>query len=110
MTNTPTSDQPEYLSQTETESYVTLTDQELDRLADIVRLQPMKNSELEDAWGLESGSELYSHIQSHLSDYYLRDDNNLIRATSDAAELVNVDPGIEGENEGTPNVSHVPQV
>lgn len=87
-----------------------LTDEELARLSDVVRLQPTKNSELEEAWGLESGSEVHSYLESHLSEHYYRDDNSLIRANADAAELVDVKPGMEGGRDGTPDVIRVPKL
>ena len=91
-----------------------LTEEERERLADVVRLQPTKNAELGDRWGMESGSDVHSYLESHLSDYYYRDDNSLIRATDEAAELVDVDPGVEsgggtGED-GVPEVIRVPEL
>lgn len=77
-----------------------LSDEELDRLADVVRLQPTKNSELEEAWGLESGSAVHQYLESHLKEYYYRDENSLIRATEEAADLVDVEPGIETDSDG----------
>ncbi|WP_284013667.1 DUF5797 family protein [Halobaculum litoreum] len=71
-----------------------LTDEELERLGDVVRLQPTKNSELGDRWGMDSGSDVHGYLENHLKDYYYRDDNSLIRATSEAAELTGVEPGI----------------
>jgi hypothetical protein len=82
-----------------------------DRLADIVTLQPTKNAELQDRWGMESGSQVHQYLENELKEYYYRDDNSLIRATEEAAELVDVDPAIEydGESE-TPSVLRVPAV
>ncbi len=74
-----------------------LTDEERSRLADIVRLQPTKNGELQDAWELESGSEVHQYLQNHLKDYYYRDDDSLIRSTAEANDLVDVEPGIEAD-------------
>jgi hypothetical protein len=88
---------------------MTLSEEERDRLADVVRLQPTKNKELQDAWGMDSGSEVHSYLEDHLKDYYYRDDDSLIRATADAADLVDVDPGVEGE-EGAPSVIRVPEL
>lgn len=85
-----------------------LSDEERSRLADVVELQPTKNKELQDRWGLDSGSEVHSYLEEHLKEYYYRDDNSLIRATADAAELVDVEPGIEGE--GKPTVIRVPKL
>ena len=91
---------------------MSLTDQELDRLTDLVRLQPTKNSELEDAWGLDSGSEVYSYLQSHFDEYYLRDQDNLIRATPEAAELVDIDTDteVEGDGDNSLDALRVPQL
>ena len=91
----------------------TLSEEAVDRLADVVRLQPTKNKELQDQWGLESGSEVHQYLESELGDYYYRDDNSLIRATPEAADLVDVDPGIEGgwaDGDGVPTVIRVPEL
>ena len=91
----------------------TLSEEAVDRLADGVRLQPTKNKELQDQWGMESGSEVHQYLESELGDYYYRDDNSLIRATPEAADLVDVDPGIEGggsEDDGVPTVIRVPEL
>ncbi|ELZ86016.1 hypothetical protein C453_09373 [Haloferax elongans ATCC BAA-1513] len=89
---------------------MTLSDEATERLADIVRLQPTKNKELQERWDLESGSEVHQYLESELKDYYYRDDNSLIRATAEAAELVGVDPGVEsdGDEESIPSVIRVP--
>ncbi|WP_435064729.1 DUF5797 family protein [Halobaculum sp. EA56] len=71
-----------------------LTDEELERLADVVRLQPTKNSELGDRWGMDSGSDVHGYLENHLKDYYYRDDDSLIRATAEAADLTGVEPGV----------------
>ncbi len=68
-----------------------LSEKARERLADIVSLQPTKNSELQKRWGLESGSEVHSYLESELKEYYYRDENSLIRATPEAAELVGID-------------------
>ena len=90
-----------------------LSEAAADRLADVVRLQPTKNKKLQDAWGLESGSEVHQYLESTLGEYYYRDDDSLIRATPEAAELVDVDPGIEGggpDGDGVPTVIRVPEL
>ncbi|WP_058366672.1 DUF5797 family protein [Haloparvum sedimenti] len=91
-----------------------LSEEELDRLADVVRLQPTKNAELQEAWGMESGSEVHSYLEGHLTDYYFRDDDSLIRATSEAADLVDVEPGVESDAEaepgGVPDTIRVPEL
>lgn len=79
------------------------------RLADIVELQPTKNAELQERWGLDSGSEVHQYLESTLADYYYRDDNSLIRATDEAAELVDVKPGVE-EDDGGQMVVRVPEL
>lgn len=83
------------------------------RLADVVRLQPTKNAELQDAWGMDSGSDVHGYLETELGDYYYRDDDSLIRATDEAADLVDVQPGVEGGGEngdGVPDVIRVPEL
>ena len=90
-----------------------LSEEAADRLADVVRLQPTKNRELQDQWGLESGSEVHQYLESELGEYYYRDDSSLIRATPEAAELVDVDPGVEGDGDddgSVPTVIRVPEL
>ncbi len=90
---------------------MSLTDEQLDRLADVVELQPTKNAELEARWGMDSGSEVHQYLETQLSDYYYRDDNSLIRATSEAAELTGVEPGIEDtDGDGRPERIRVSQL
>lgn len=87
-----------------------LSDEEKERLADVVRLQPTKNKELQERWGLDSGSDVHRYLEDILKEYYYRDDNSLIRATAEAAELVDVEPGVEtdSEEEEVPSVIRVP--
>ncbi|WP_122090537.1 DUF5797 family protein [Halalkalicoccus subterraneus] len=87
---------------------MTLSEEATERLADVVALQPTKNGELQERWGLESGSEVHQYLENELSAYYYRDEDSLIRATPDAADLVDVDPGIEGGDGGT--VIRVPEL
>ncbi len=83
---------------------MSLSDEERDRLADIVELQPTKNKELQDRWGLESGSDVHQYLEGHLKEFYYRDDNSLIRATTEANDLVDVEPGIvDGDEDGMPD-------
>jgi hypothetical protein len=70
---------------------MTLSEEARDRVADIVSLQPTKNGELQERWGLDSGSEVHSYLESELKEYYYRDEDSLIRATPEAAELVGID-------------------
>ena len=65
-----------------------LSPQDRERLADIVERQPTKNRELQEAWGLESGSEVHQYLESSLREYYYRDENSLIRATAEAEALL----------------------
>ncbi|CCC40488.1 uncharacterized protein Hqrw_2655 [Haloquadratum walsbyi C23] len=89
-----------------------LSKQAKKRLADVVQLQPTKNKELQERWGIDSGSEIHQYLESELGEYYYRDDNSLIRATEDAAELVDVAPGVEGseDNDGIPSIIRVPEL
>jgi hypothetical protein len=90
---------------------MTLSETARERLADVVALQPTKNKELQDRWDLDSGSEVHSYLESELGDYYYRDDDSLIRATDEAADLVDVDPGVEDENDdGVPDRIRVPEL
>ncbi|GAB3021307.1 DUF5797 family protein [Natronobiforma cellulositropha] len=91
---------------------MTLSEEATERLADVVELQPTKNAELQERWGLESGSEVHQYLEKELKDYYFRDDNSLIRATAEAAELVDVEPGVEidPESEGPPSRIRVPEL
>jgi hypothetical protein len=67
---------------------MTLSDEARKRLEDIVELEPTKNADLQDRWGMDSGSEVHSYLESELGDYYYRNENSLICATPEAAELV----------------------
>ncbi|TKX78287.1 hypothetical protein EXE53_22020 [Halorubrum sp. SD626R] len=92
---------------------MSLTDEELSRLADVVRLQPTKNGELQEAWELESGSEVHQYLENHLKEYYYRDDDSLIRSTAEANDLVDVEPGIEADavaKGGVPETIRVPEL
>ena len=82
---------------------MTLSDEALERLADVVELQPTKNAELQDRWEMDSGSEVHGYLEGELSDYYFRDDDSLIRATAEAADLVDVEPGIVTEDDEGPS-------
>jgi hypothetical protein len=88
---------------------MTLSAAERERLADIVRLQPTKNKELQERWGMESGSEVHSYLEDHLADYYYRNDDSYICATPEAAELTGADPGLEGDENGV-EIIRVPEL
>jgi hypothetical protein len=81
-----------------------LTDEERERLGDVVALQPTKNAELADRWGVDGGSEVHSYLETHLGEYYFRDENSLIRATPEAAAVAGVDPGISDAEDGSRTV------
>jgi hypothetical protein len=68
-----------------------LSEDALDRLADIVELQPTKNAALQERWGMESGSEVHRYLEDELREYYYRDEDSRIRATVEAVELVGGD-------------------
>jgi hypothetical protein len=70
-----------------------LSEENLSRLSDIVRLEPTKNAELKKEWQLESGREVHQYLKSRLSEYYYRDEESYIRATDDGEALI-------GESEG----------
>ena len=82
-----------------------LSEEAKSRLADVVALQPTKNAELEARWDMESGSEVHGYLEAELEEYYYRDEESLIRATAEAAELVGVEPPTEG-----PRTVRVPEL
>ena len=88
---------------------MTLSAAERERLADVVRLQPTKNKELQERWGMESGSEVHGYLEEHFGDYYYRNEDSYICATPEAAELAGVEPGVEGDEEGV-DVIRVPEL
>ena len=67
---------------------MSLSEEALERLADIVERQPTKNAELQAAWGIDSGSEVHSYLEAELSEYYYRNDDSLVCATPEAEALV----------------------
>jgi len=90
---------------------MSLSDEAESRLADIVTLQPTKNKELQDRWGMESGSEVHQYLENELGDYYYRDDDSLIRATEEGVDLVDVEPSVPPEEEGgVPELVRVPEL
>jgi hypothetical protein len=82
-----------------------LSEEARERLADVVALQPTKNGELEERWGMDSGSEVHQYLEGELKEFYYRDEDSLIRATADAADLV----GADAENDG-PRTVKVPEL
>ena len=67
---------------------MSLSEEALERLAEVVALQPTKNAELQDRWGMDSGSEVHQYLEDELKDYYYRNEDSLICATPEAGELV----------------------
>jgi len=88
---------------------MTLSEEARERLADVVELQPTKNAELQERWGMESGSEVHQYLETALGDYYYRDENSLIRATEEAADLVDVEPGVSDNGDGSRSI-RVPEL
>nr|WP_281172126.1 DUF5797 family protein [Haloplanus natans] len=58
------------------------------RLTQLAELAPTKNSELADAWGCDSGSEVYQYLSSHLEEYYTRNEDKLIVPTEKGERMV----------------------
>jgi hypothetical protein len=67
---------------------MTLSEQARSRLADVVDLQPTKNADLQERWGMDSGSEVHGYLESELKPYYYRNDDSLICATPEAEAIV----------------------
>ena len=67
---------------------MTLSEEAHERLADIVANQPTKNGELQELWGMESGSEVHQYLEEELKEYYYRNEKSLICATPEATELI----------------------
>jgi hypothetical protein len=63
---------------------MTLSAEAQERLEDIVELQPTKNGTLQERWGMDSGSEVHSYLESELKEYYYRNEDSLICATPEA--------------------------
>ena len=67
---------------------MTLSEEARDRLTDLVELQPTKNADLAERWGMDGGSDVHAYLESELKEYYYRDDDSRIRATPEAERLV----------------------
>ena len=87
---------------------MTLSEEALTRLADIVALQPTKNAELQSRWDIDSGSEVHQYLESELKDYYYRNEDSLICATPEAAELAREAGLVEDSDED--NLVQVPPI
>jgi hypothetical protein len=86
-----------------------LSEEERERLGDVVRLQPTKNKELQQRWDLDSGSDVHQYLENHLKEYYYRDENSYICATAEAADLLGIETSTE-DDDGTPTVLRVPEL
>lgn len=71
-----------------------LSDEEYDRLLDLVRLEPTNNSKLKNQWDMASGSEVHQHLESELNPFYYRDDDSYIRVTKEAKDFVRENSGL----------------
>ena len=78
---------------------MSLSEEAEQRLADVVELQPTKNAELQERWGMEGGSEVHQYLESELGDYYYRDENSMICATPEAEEIVGGGDASTGERQ-----------
>jgi hypothetical protein len=65
-----------------------LSEQERERVADIVRLAPTSNGELASSWGFETGKEAWEYLSQHLDEYYRRNENSRIEPTEEAIQIV----------------------
>ena len=82
---------------------MSLSEEAQERLSDVVELQPTKNAELQERWGMENGSEVHQYLETELGEYYYRNEDSLICATPEAEQLVG-DRDLTGERTvgGTP--------
>lgn len=64
-----------------------LAERDRERIADIVRRQPVEARDLRGAWGLTSTRETLQYLQTELGPYHFRDGDDLVWA-SDAAEAL----------------------
>ena len=67
---------------------MTLSPEARERLEDVVELQPTKNAALQERWGMDSGSDVHSYLESELKEYYYRNEDSLICATPEAEALI----------------------
>lgn len=71
-----------------------LSDEEYDRLLDLVRLEPTSNAKLKNQWDMASGSEVHQYLESELNPFYYRGDNSYIRVTKEAKDFVRENSGL----------------
>lgn len=65
-----------------------LQSKDMERLSDIVTMQPTTNGELASRWNLNSGKEVHRYISSTLDEYVYHDANIRIQATPKAERLI----------------------
>lgn len=71
-----------------TEFIEDLSKKDKNRLFDLVKLEPTNNSELKSKWEMNSGRELYQYMESYLSPYYYRDDDNYIYVKEEVKDFI----------------------
>jgi KaiC/GvpD/RAD55 family RecA-like ATPase len=87
-TITTNSDDPEHDSDDPSNPTAVVDDEIQSRVKDIIELAPTSNSELADAWGLETGKAAWQYLNSELDEYYQRDTNHKIQPTEEARTLL----------------------
>jgi hypothetical protein len=65
-----------------------LTEEERDRLKDVVEMAPTSNGKLQSRWGLDESADVHHYLESHLSEWYYRDSNSQIRPTDDVIDQI----------------------
>lgn len=74
--------------ETESTTEAELSEQERERLSDVVRLAPTSNGELATEWNMQTGKEAWKYLTKHLDGYYQRNDDNRIEPTENATEVI----------------------
>jgi len=65
-----------------------LSEFDVNRLCGIMELQPTTNSELQNRWDMESGSEVYQYLNQNLDDFYERNGENKIVVNRSAESFI----------------------
>lgn len=81
-------DENESRSKVDSTENEALSEFDVDRLSEIVALQPTSNSELQNRWNMDSGSEVYQYLSQNLDDFYERNDENKIVANRSAESFI----------------------
>jgi len=81
-------DESESQSKVDSTENEALSEFDVERLSDIVELQPTSNSELQNRWNMESGSEVYQYLSQNLDDFYERNEENKIVANRSAERFI----------------------